>query len=61
MGSSRKRPPLHEMAPRPKEIGDNQTQATFEPNQSPARGGVRVGVLPLRHAGTSGDDSHLGP
>jgi DNA-binding SARP family transcriptional activator/TolB-like protein len=60
-GSSRKRPPLHEMAPRPKEIGDNQTQATFEPNQSPARGGVRVGVLPLRHAGTSGDDSHLGP
>jgi DNA-binding SARP family transcriptional activator/TolB-like protein len=60
-GSSRRRVPHQQTMPRLKEVAGEQAQVTAEPIPYPTRGGARVGVLPLRHVGMSGDDSHLGP
>ena len=45
----------------PREAPEDQAQAIRVPDQPAPRGGARVGVLPLRHVGMSGDDSHLAP
>jgi len=60
-GSSRRHSPPRPIALPPREAPENQAQAIRVPDQPAPRGGARVGVLPLRHVGMSGDDSHLAP
>jgi TolB-like protein/Tfp pilus assembly protein PilF len=60
-GSSRRRLALQPSTPDPKTAVGEPAQVTPEPSPYSARGGARVGVLPLRHVGMSKDESYLGP